>query len=78
MQQAAGAGTSDAPPVVDLDSNSVIKARSMGAHVVAPCTHDGLCPMEVGGQGAGGGEGWRCLPREGASPLGGRRELACD
>ena len=57
MQQAAGAGTSDAPPVVDLDSNSVIKARSMGAHVVAPCTHDGLCPMEVGGQGAevGGG-----------------------
>ena len=37
----------DGSPAPDLDSNSRIKALAAGAHVIAPCPHDGSCPMEV-------------------------------
>ena len=85
MQQAAGASAgSEAPPVVDLDSNSAIKARSMGAHVVAPCAHDGLCPMEVCGRrvegtgfsimlGVNSDRPLSCQPNLPLPPLQGRR-----
>ncbi|GAX78636.1 hypothetical protein CEUSTIGMA_g6074.t1 [Chlamydomonas eustigma] len=32
--------------LMDIDGNTAMKAKSIGAHVIAPCAHDGRCPME--------------------------------
>ncbi|KAG1656116.1 hypothetical protein FOA52_010298 [Chlamydomonas sp. UWO 241] len=33
-------------PAAELDNSAAIKAAGSGVHIVAPCAHDGACPME--------------------------------
>jgi ribosomal protein RSM22 (predicted rRNA methylase) len=37
------------PPgaAVQLDNNAAARLSKAGAHVVAPCAHDGTCPMQA-------------------------------
>ena len=45
------------------DHNQAIKLKSVGAHVMAPCSHDAPCPMHVSGKLGRGARGRELVMR---------------